>query len=131
MLSVLGNTVAGRGEGRVECLVGRRKGARPSRTRPSPIDRLVDGRGPTAQGARALGIADPVAIELAARIRAAQPDGDRRAAELAAEVLAATGWDVDRVEQGEAAWMALVAIESELEARGRAAAQELPSAQWP
>jgi hypothetical protein len=41
-----------------------------------------------------------------------------------------TGWDKPRVEVGDAAWLALCAVESELENHAYAVAQELSSAEW-
>jgi hypothetical protein len=45
-------------------------------------------------------------------------------------VAAATGWDGHRVEQGEAAWTALVGVEESLEGYAYSVAQTISSAEW-
>lgn len=68
--------------------------------------------------------------QLRESIQAESNYGSEAEHELAATVVAATGWDGDRREQGEAAWNALLEVERDLEERASAIAQEFSSAQW-
>jgi hypothetical protein len=60
----------------------------------------------------------------------ARKQGRRDARVLERRALQASDWDRPRQESGAAAWLALRALESELETRASAIAQEVSSAEW-
>ena len=57
-------------------------------------------------------------------------EGQRFTTFLTNQILRRTGWDRPRTESGEPAWLALVALEEELENHAYAIAQRLSSVEW-